>query len=97
VTSDIVRRIDQHRSGMIDGFTRRPGVKRLIYVEMCGDMTTAIAREKQRRCGLRAWKIALMEEVNPGWRDVAIDLGFAPYRPRSTESASRLDPETSSE
>ena len=70
VTSNIVQRVWQHKDGEIDGFTKRYGVKRLVYVELHETMEAAIAREKQLKKWDRAWKIALIERENPEWRDL---------------------------
>jgi putative endonuclease len=78
VTSDLIGRIYQHREDVIDGFTKRYGVHRLVYFEMFEDMPTAIAREKQIKAWRRDWKASLIEEANPFWEDLAIGLGFDP-------------------
>ena len=64
VTSDLGARVYQHREGLIEGFTSRYGVTRLVHFEMSNDMLTAIAREKQLKKWRRAWKIRLIEEHN---------------------------------
>ena len=76
VTSDLASRLHQHLEGLIDGFTSRYGVTRLVYFEMTDDMPTAIAREKQLKKWRRGWKIGLIEESNPDWSDLSIGLGF---------------------
>ena len=78
VTSDLMRRIAQHRSGALDGFTARHQVKRLVFYELHDDMTRAIGREKQLKNWRRDWKIALIQTLNPDWHDLAPGLGFAP-------------------
>lgn len=78
VTSDLMARIHQHREGLIDGFTRRYGVNRLIFYEMHERMDAAITREKQLKAWKRDWKIALIEKDNPFWEDLAVRLGFPP-------------------
>ncbi len=70
VTSDLVKRIWEHRDDLIDGFTAKYGVHVLVYYEMHGDMLTAIAREKQLKKWNRAWKIRLIEQKNPEWKDL---------------------------
>ena len=65
VTSDLIGRIWQDRSGALAGFTRRYGIKWLVWFEMHGDMDHAIEREKQLKNWKREWKIALIEEANP--------------------------------
>lgn len=70
VTSNLPQRAWQHREGVAEGFTRRYGCKMLVWFEMAETMETAIAREKQIKGGSRAKKIALVEAMNPGWRDL---------------------------
>ena len=78
VTSNPLQRIAQHRAGVADGFTHDYGVKRLVWFEPHATMEHAIAREKQIKAWKRAWKLALFEDDNPEWRDLAEDLGFDP-------------------
>jgi putative endonuclease len=78
VTSDLIARLHQHREGLIPGFTRDYGVKRLMWFEMHATMAEAIQREKRIKKWRRAWKLELIEAGNPNWRDLATDLGFAP-------------------
>jgi putative endonuclease len=70
VTSDLVKRIWQHREGLIDGFTRQYGVKLLVWYEIHAEMLDAITREKQIKEWTRDWKLRLVHELNPGWRDL---------------------------
>ncbi len=74
VTSDLVKRIYQHREDMADGFTHKYRLKRLVYFEQHEEMTAAIAREKRLKRWRRDWKIALIEELNPNWRDLWNDI-----------------------
>ena len=76
VTSDLPARLTQHRDGVVRGFTRDYGIKRLVWFEVHDAMDAAIRREKRIKKWLRAWKIALIEAANPDWRDLAIDLGL---------------------
>lgn len=76
VTSSLLQRLAQHRAGTLGGFTAEYGCKRLVWFEMHGSMESAIAREKQLKNWQREWKIALVEEANPTWRDLAEDFGF---------------------
>ena len=78
VTSDPLARIAQHRSGEVPGFTARYRIKRLVHIDFFGDMEHAILREKQVKAWRREWKIRLIEETNPDWRDLATDYGFDP-------------------
>ena len=78
VTSDLPRRIYEHREGIRSRFPTRYSVYRLVHLEPYGDMDGAIGREKQLKRWHRQWKINLIEESNPNWTDLAINLGFAP-------------------
>jgi putative endonuclease len=80
VTSNLMQRMGQHREGVLPGFTTDYGVKLLVWFEQHATMDSAIAREKQIKSWRRAWKLALIEEVNPEWRDLAEDLGFDPVK-----------------
>lgn len=70
VTSDIVRRVWEHRENIIDGFTKRYSVHRLVYFEIFDDPERAIQREKTMKRYLRQWKINLIERDNPDWSDL---------------------------
>jgi putative endonuclease len=74
VTSDLLRRIYQHRHKLQDGFTARYNVDRLVYFEHVTDVNAAIAREKQIKAWSRKKKAALIDAVNPGWADLAEEL-----------------------
>lgn len=78
VTSDLAGRIWQHRTGAIQGFTARYGIKRLVWFEVHETMDGAITREKHIKRWARAWKYDLVNAANPGWRDLAEDFGFEP-------------------
>ena len=80
VTSDLMKRIYQHRIGMMKGFSRRYNLTQLVHYELFGTMEWAITREKQLKSWHRDWKIALIAETNPKWRDLAEDLGFEALR-----------------
>ena len=80
VTSDLMVRLWQHRTGTLKGFTSEHSVKRLVWFEMHGDMLTAIAREKQLKNWRRQWKINLIEAENPHWMDLAVGLGLPALR-----------------
>lgn len=80
VTSDLAGRIHRHRHGLLPGFTRRYGVKLLVWFEGHATMESAIVREKRIKKWNRAWKLALIEQANPRWHDLAEDLGFEPLR-----------------
>ncbi len=74
VTSDLIRRIFEHKDGLIDGFTKKYSIKTLVYVEMFDDIRDAIAREKAVKAWKREWKINAIEAENPLWRDITSDL-----------------------
>jgi putative endonuclease len=78
VTSDLPKRIWQHREGIVRGFTRHYGIKRLVWFEPHDSMESAIRREKRIKRWSRAWKYDLIHETNPTWRDLAEEFGFAP-------------------
>ena len=75
VTNDLDRRIREHRDGLIDGFAKKYGCKRLVYFEEFEDVRNAIARETQLKGWKREKKIALFEQHNPGWVDLAAGWG----------------------
>jgi putative endonuclease len=70
VTNDLERRIAEHKAGMIPGFTKKYNVKMLVWFEEYQGINEAIQREKQLKNWTRAWKIALIEQTNPEWRDL---------------------------
>jgi putative endonuclease len=70
VTSDLNRRVWEHKVDVTDGFTNRYGVHTLAYAEFHATMEEAILREKRIKSWRRAWKMKLIEEANPTWRDL---------------------------
>ena len=74
VTNDLAKRVYQHKHGLIDGFTKRYDVRLLVHFEVTDDVLAAIQREKNLKKWPRAWKVALIEEGNPNWRDLYGDL-----------------------
>lgn len=70
VTSDPVRRIYEHKTDMVEGFTKKYGVHQLVYIETHNTMEQAITREKQMKEWKRQWKIELIETHNPEWNDL---------------------------
>ena len=74
VTSNLLQRVHQHREGALPGFTGRHGCKLLVWYERYDDMVGAIEREKQIKGGSRKRKLALIETLNPDWRDLYVDL-----------------------
>ena len=70
ITSDLIKRNWQHREGFAEGFTKKYAVKQLVWYEVHDDTQEAITREKQIKKWNRAWKIELIQEQNPQWRDL---------------------------
>lgn len=83
VTNDLLRRVTEHREGLVPGFTRRYGVKRLVWYEQHADIRDAITREKTLKRWRRDWKIALLEAENPHWTD---------FYPALASNGSRIAP-----
>ena len=78
VTSNLVGRILQHRDETFDGYTKKYGIKRLVYFEIADTMEAATAREKQLKRYKRDWKRNLIERENPAWNDLAVGLRLPP-------------------
>ena len=74
VTSELPKRVWQHRQGLVEGFTKRYGVKMLVWYEQTDTIESAIVREKQIKKWNRAWKIELVESSNPEWNDLYEDV-----------------------
>lgn len=70
VTSNLIKRIYEHRNDLVEGYTHRYHIHTLVYFEVAEDIFSAINREKQIKKWNRAWKIALIEKSNPDWRDL---------------------------
>jgi putative endonuclease len=70
VTSDLAQRVWQHKNKMVEGFTLKYNVDKLVYCEPFADAESAIAREKQMKKWKRNWKVRLIEEGNPEWKDL---------------------------
>ena len=87
VTNDIVRRVDEHKRGLVPSFTSKYHITRLVYFERFADVRDAVAREKEIKGWVRARKIRLIEERNPTWEDLAchwfqshrLDDDFLPF------------------
>jgi putative endonuclease len=75
VTNNLSRRVWEHKTGAIDGFTKRYGVHTLVYAEFHATMETAVLSEKRIKTWRRAWKIMLIEQTNPTWRDLYNEIG----------------------
>ncbi len=74
VTSNVAQRVWQHREGLVDGFTKRYRVHKLVWYEVHPTMDSAITREKAIKEWRRRWKLALIESGNPGWLDLYDEL-----------------------
>ena len=70
VTSDLVKRVWQHKNNLAEGFTQKYGVHTLVFFELHATMYDAISREKQLKAGSRSKKLALIEAMNPAWQDL---------------------------
>jgi putative endonuclease len=70
MTSSLAHRVFEHREGLVDGFTKRYGIGRLVYAEAFTDVGEAIARERALKRWRRAWKVELIERANPEWDDL---------------------------
>ncbi len=70
VTSNLVKRIWEHKNNMVEGFTKRYGVHQLVWYELHASMESALAREKRLKDWKRAWKLELIEKNNPDWQDL---------------------------
>lgn len=74
VTSDLIKRVWEHKNGFVPGFTKEYNIHNLVYYESYEDMESAILREKQMKKWNRMWKIRLIEELNPKWNDLYKDI-----------------------
>ncbi len=74
VTNNLIRRVHEHKEKLMEGFTQKYNVHKLVYYELCDDIHTMISREKQLKKWNRQWKINLIERNNPDWRDLYYDL-----------------------
>ncbi len=70
ITSNLPKRIWEHKNEIADGFTKTHGIKTLVYYEICNDPETAIRREKRLKKWNRAWKMKVIEQMNPDWKDL---------------------------
>ena len=73
VTGNLPRRLYEHRNGLVDGFTKRYNVHKLVYYEYTNDVYSAISREKQLKNWSRSKKVLLINKLNPQWRDLSKD------------------------
>lgn len=74
VTNDLARRMEEHKNGLIEGFSKKYNLKYLVYCEEWSDINEAIVREKQLKKWNRAWKEKLISELNPRWTDLSLEL-----------------------
>ena len=74
MTNDLIRRVYEHKSGLIIGFAKKYSTNRLVYFESTTDMNEAILREKRLKKLKREWKIELIEKSNPDWQDLSEDF-----------------------
>lgn len=76
VTSNLQKRVYEHRNGLVEGFTKRYEVKQLVYWESAPDAISALQREKQLKQWRREKKVKLIEAMNPSWRDLSEEIGL---------------------
>ena len=74
ITNDLTRRIFEHKTGLINGFTKKYSVNKLVYFESTNDVNAAILREKRLKKWKRQWKIELIEKSNPDWKDLSANF-----------------------
>jgi len=74
VTNNLIRRLHEHKNNIADGFTKKYNIKNLVYFEQTTDIESAITREKCIKKWNRDWKIKLIEESNPEWKDLSQEL-----------------------
>jgi putative endonuclease len=74
VTANLIKRVYEHKNHLVDGFTKKYNVHNLVYYETTEDISSTIKREKQIKKWKRKWKIELIENKNPNWRDLYFDL-----------------------
>ena len=74
ITNDLAKRISEHKSGMMEGFTKKYSIDKLVYYESTTDVNEAITREKRLKKWKRQWKIDLIENSNQDWQDLSVDF-----------------------
>ena len=72
--TNVVKRVWEHKNNFVDGFTQKYNVHNLVWYELCDEMEAAILREKQLKKWNRQWKINLIEDMNPEWKDLYVDI-----------------------
>jgi putative endonuclease len=86
VTNDIARRMYEHKNKMIEGFSKKYSLDKLVYCESCNDVEAAINREKMLKKWDRLWKVELIEQMNPNWNDLS-ENGFPPDKDTRAQAA----------
>ena len=89
VTNDLTRRVYEHRFKVVDGFTKRYNISKLVYYEATDDVESAIAREKKIKGWLRSKKVALIESLNPYWEDLAEGWDGSTHTPQTLRPPDR--------
>ena len=74
ITNNLIKRVWEHKNKLVEGFTKKYNVNKLVYYEECDDINEAIKREKQFKKWKRDWKLKLIEKDNPNWKDLYDDL-----------------------
>ena len=74
ITNELTRRMFEHKSGLINGFTKKYSIDKLVYFESTSDVNAAILREKRLKKWKRKWKIELIEKLNPNWKDLSLQF-----------------------
>jgi len=74
ITNELTRRMFEHKSGLINGFTKKYSIDKLVYFESTSDVNAAILREKRLKKWERKWKIELIEKLNPDWKDLSLQF-----------------------
>jgi len=74
ITSDLIRRVWEHKNKLVEGFTQRYNIDKLVYFEQCSDVESAISREKRLKRYNRKWKLGLIEKENHEWKDLYCEL-----------------------
>ncbi len=89
VTSNLIRRTYEHRNGLIDGFSKQYSCKLLVWYEAYDDLQNARQRELQMKKWKRAWKLRVIEERNPDWRDLFDEISLTGFLPSQEHVAGR--------
>ena len=90
VTSDLLKRVHQHKEGTYDGFTKKYSVNRLVWYEIHDNAEAAITREKHMKAWKRIWKIRVIEEKNPEWMDLYLTLTGSQPKPVLAEAGAGM-------